>query len=723
MNHSPKPQGWKERVSRPLPLFVWLTGVNALLSWAPLTMVWRLELFFLGILLPLGLFFVRPAFRGREPAAEEKVLFPFPAWLAVALLLGALGIRFFALGTLPVWPQMDEGASFLFAERLFRQWQPNHFFDYNFLPPLYFWLLALVFKAFSPSLASLWLLPAVLSWAGLLAGYAACRSFFTRSLSNLWLVAWAFGFWPLYAYRFSVPPVLVPLWECLCLALLGSCLRAENPRAPWLRWMLLGIGIGTGFYTFFNWPLVALALLVPVYYSTRPSLKPGFPIWVVSICAFAVAAPQLVAFRLAPHPPFLMNAGVFRDLDPVRYLTLAGSYITALFWGPDASLAYHAYKPFWGGFLNPLMDSLFFMGAVEVARDFKTNRLCQWLVFAFFLFLTPVFLAKNLEMFRVIELLPLLLLVAVLGLQRVLGTWEGKGRILFLCAFWACSSGIDLYHLTVRYPDLVRKMPPELWDGYGFQRPCFEAYQILNRYAAVEGPGIVLNNFTAPLETDPKEQSLTAACYPFDAGRNGKYGGIEARWAAVLVENPDARFLKQRFPEARWYDLGPSLYANSTWYSAIRYSTPTHRYFMMVEALGQANREIFRKWARANLFIQDILYQGLNPTDPGFRSTIADNLLNNHGLFQGDPFLEGHFWILVQENLWAGGKPRDQLIVAVREGLKSGYPYAEKYHLLGNLLYQSGEYPQALAAFKRAGALNPELKAPAAFIQRLEHLE
>jgi tetratricopeptide (TPR) repeat protein len=465
---------------------------------------------------------------------------------------------------------------------------------------------------------------------------------------------------------------------------------------------------------------VALALVIPVYFSARSSLKPLFPILIVSICAFVVAAPQLEVFRLTPHHPFLMDGWSFRDFDPVSYLILAGSYITALFWGPDANLAYHAYKPFWGGFLNPLMDSMFFLGAVEVVRDVKNNRLYQWIVFAVVLFLMPVLLAKNFEMFRLIELLPLLLLVSVLGLQTVLRTLEGKRRLLFLSIFWICSSGIDLYHLTVRYPEIVKKLPPELWDGYGFQRPCFDAYQILNRYAVNKGPGLILNDFTAPLETDPKEQSLTAACYPFDAGRNGHWQFQNGHWAAVFVEDIDVEYLKKRFTTATWYGFGPSLYANSTWYSAIGYATPQRRYFMMWILIDPENAGIMKRWNLANLFIQDLLYQGLNPFEPDYRERMRENLANNHFLFQGDPFLENHYWNLVQENLWAANQPKDLVIEAVRSGLREGYPTAEKYHLLGNLLYQTGKYSEALEAFKKAGVLNPALKPPSMFIKLLK---
>ena len=113
------------------------------------------------------------------------------------------------------------------------------------------------------------------------------------------------------------------------------------------------------------------------------------------------------------------------------------SYLTASFWGVFEDQAAHA--PLWGGMLNPLLTAAFFIGVIQTWVN-RRRRGIQWAWAGGLLCLMPGLLSMNVEMYRVVLVLPFLLAGAVLGLQK-LDMTEHRGSptgYSFISNFCAC---------------------------------------------------------------------------------------------------------------------------------------------------------------------------------------------------------------------------------------------------------------------------------------------
>jgi hypothetical protein len=611
---------------------------------------------------------------------------------------------------------IDEGTNAFFAIRIFQQWHWNLFFDYNHLPPLYFWFLAFFFKIFSPSLFSLWFFPALLSVFTLLLGFSVLKRVASSSYSLLWTWTWAFSFWPLYISRFCIPPNLIPLWECFCVLIFISAFPMNSNQPSRKRLILLGTALGIGFYIFFNWPLVALILLAAVGWSLRsvPQIQKRFGYFFLTVSPLLlVTLPLVVAYLHLPKKlDYFSQLWTYqKDLFNLDYFKTTGSFITALLWGADTDIKYFAYKPLCGGFLNPILGALFFIGLAEIVRE-RNQTWARWWGGSCLLFILPIFLTKNLEMFRIIEILPLILFTVVLGFQALLVEIKGHKRVYVLCLLMICSFCLDFYHLDVVYPNFW-KSHTQLWDSYAKQRQCYDAFQVLDKLQKTRGPGLVLNEFTVPLEMDSREQSLNLACYPFDAYQNPKWGFEKAHWAALFVETPDIPYFHQHFPDATWYDLGPAIYQYIP--------NQPYSYKMVIFPVTAQNKNTLHRWANANYFLQGMIYQSLCPISTSFRRDISRQMDQNYSLFQGDPFLESHYWITLAGNLQRDNN-LDEAWKALQQGLKQGYPDPQKCYLLGFFLFKAGQYDSARAAYLAAAKFDSRFMPPESALKELNRL-
>jgi hypothetical protein len=712
----------KKRTPVPLdhPAFHWVFFIlffllNAWVSWAPASWALRLGVFSI-VFFPLFLFAVKRRDKAdAKPLWKMEIFSAIPLWLSGFLLLLALLIRLYKLTTLSLWPEVDEGSLGFYAAQMAQQWHWHFFFGFNYCSPAPVWLLALFFKVLAPSLFSLWLFPVLVSMVTLLLGYAACRQFFSRSLSFLWALGWAFSFWPLYISRFNLLPDFVPLWECLGLFCLGRCLKISATR-PLFTWLLMGMVLGSGFYvSYFLWPevggMIGLALLFFIPSIRQTGKKGG-----LSLAAFlpAILMPvPLALIRLElPRETYLPTIWPFHDpFSWASYLANVCSHLTGIFWGLISPVDTFCYKPFWGGFLNPLLGAFFFVGLAEMIRQ-RRQPWALWTGAASLVFILPVFLTNNVEMFRIIPLMPLVLFSVALGCQAVLLSLVGRGRVYFLLAVGLFSLGLDAYHLGVVYPDFW-KSQPALWDQYAKERECYLAYQRLEALSRSRGPGLVLTEFPVPLELDPREQSLVLACHPFDVSRNPGLGMERASWVALLVETPDLPFLRRRFPQAQWEELGPALYRFVP-------AQPIY-YYMAILPITPQNAGMFHRWARADEFLEGMVYESLCPTSVQFRRIIARQMLQNYGLFQGDPFLESHFWTTLSENFQKDGQLEDAW-QALKSGLEKGYPFPQKYYYMGFFLFKAGHYHSAREAYSTAARLDAFFTPPPEARKELDRL-
>jgi len=697
---------------RPWVHFALFACLNAWLSWAPSGLALK-YLVFTVTFLPLLLLAAwgQPRAAGR-PLWEKDSFAPSPWVWAVLLGLGVF-LRFYKLTSLPVWPVTDEGRDSFLAMHLNRQWHWNLFFNSNHVSAGYYWLLALFFRLFPPSLFSLWLFPVLASLAAWGLGYWACRRFFPKTLSFLWAGAFGLGFWPLYLSHFNTVQVLSLLWECACFGLASFCLLPAKGRPSRPRWAVTGMALGMGFYFYIPswlpvWAVLTGALLLRVGSPRSAGHRPGLLLSLLLPMALP-CLPLVAAWAALPPDRYFSRVSAFQDgMTPYQYLATLGSNVTGLFWGTHPDLDYFAYRPLWGGFFDPIAGALCFLGLIELFK-WRRHIVARWFVIALLAVYLPLLLAGNLELFRLAGAMPLLLFAEALGALVFLNSLKGRAAGTWVLALTAAlSAGLGAYHLAVAYPAFWEKNPG-LWDQYAKQRECYDAYYgVLEPLSRSRGPGFILTEFSIPLDQDPRDQNLLVASYPFDAQANPGIGVQKAQWAALFIKGPDLPFLRRRFPGIQWRELGRDLSRQS----------PEYPYYMAVLPVDGATGPLLERWASANLFLQEILYRNLCPASAGFRQDINGLLLENYGLFKGDPFLETHFWRVLAVNSGLSGQYK-VAANALQLGLERGYPTADAYFFLGKALVRAGDREGARDAFTMAGRLDPALKPPPDFLRLL----
>jgi hypothetical protein len=610
----------------------------------------------------------------------------------------------------------DEATTSFYARFLNQNWHWNMFFNFNKVPLGLYWIMALFFRIVSPSFFSLWLFPALVSLITLVLGYGVCRIYFSKSFSFLWALGWGLSFWPLYFYRFNEPAGLLPLWECFSFLLLGVCFKKPDPspRSSY-RW-LLGCSVGLGFYFAFQfWVLVAFVLILAIIFcgifrNQRDGKKSfWFPIF---LPIFLIPLPLVLSYFFLPANTYIKNLSIFQgEFSWSQYLPVVGSNLCSFFWGVSPSINYFAYKPLWGGFLNPILGSLFWIGLIEFFGHWR-KLIIIWIGCSVILFLLPSFLLKNLELFRFVLVVPFLFFFTALGFQALLNSLQHKVRLMCVILVWFSSFSFDFYRLAIVYPAFWKSHLLQ-WDQYGKQRQCYDAFQVLDKLQKTQGPGLVLNEFTVPLEMDSREQSLNLACYPFDAYQNPKWGFEKAHWAALFVETPDIPYFHRHFPNSTWYDLGPAIYQYIP--------NQPYSYKMVIFPVTAQNKNTLHRWANANYFLQGMIYQSLCPISTSFRRDISRQMDQNYSLFQGDPFLESHYWITLAGNLQRDNN-LEEAWKALQQGLKQGYPDPQKCYLLGFFLFKAGQYDSARAAYLAAAKFDSRFMPPESALKELNRL-
>src|SRR6185369_1280242 len=166
--------------------------------------------------------------------------------------------------------------------------------------------------------------------------------------------------------------------------------------------------------------------------------------------------------------------------------------------------------------------------------------------------LLPGVLTGNVEMHRVTAVLPLVLLLCALGIQKLSAETPQRVRFWGLGFLLAFSLALDFHHFTGPYQDW-KSLPEDKRGWRSVER--LRAYQILEETSRLEGPLLVLEGFSPSYG----DQTLKSAVYSFDASQNPDLDPKSVRWTALLANSNYEPFLKTRFPEGRWTWLTPDL--------------------------------------------------------------------------------------------------------------------------------------------------------------------
>jgi 4-amino-4-deoxy-L-arabinose transferase-like glycosyltransferase len=674
--------------------FVFLFS-NLLLSYCHLSIEASLWVGLTGLALPLLIAWrVLPPPDGKKPPHLQEFLPPVAGWIWALTIGIALFSRFYQLTSLSVWPLYDEGMYGSYAAQLSQSWNWKFFFGPSQAPPLYLWGLALLFKGWGVSLFTLWLYPAILSLITVPVGFWAARAFFSKSFSFFCGTLLALGFWPLYTGRLGVMTGLVLLVECLALGCLGHFLRRKEGGEGNKEALTLGAVTGLGFYTYLHWPVMAAAIAIPVFFFFRREAQNRAP-HVSRRAGLFLAAGGLV---LAPLAVAFFREGTGQIGDYLKHLSATSShsfadqlsvslsYAGALFWGMD--LSFHTYQPLWGGYLNPLLGALFFLGLLESIRRWR-EPLNQWLLLALFLFLLPGLLTSERATSRMILALPILLVIAVFGFHRLLGSSKTKNTGL-AWALLVLSFGLDFYHLAGGYGTIWKNL--DHWKGYEKSYSRYQAYLLLEKTAASDGPGLIFNDFVPSLA----DQTLSVAVYDFNAAQNPKRSLAQTRWAAVITNVNYRPFLKARFPDGKAYWISKEM------------NSPDGGWMLWLFPATPSRLETLQRWQAASQALEPFIHESLCYVPGNSFEKMSVILQKAYPAFQGDSFLESCFWEkmadLSTRQALAHLTPSDPRAVAenLSSAVQKGYPAAHLFRNLGIDAWRNNDIPRARRHFQQA---------------------
>ncbi|HVZ80114.1 MAG TPA: glycosyltransferase family 39 protein [bacterium] len=669
------------------PLFLVLWMANGLLSYVPLSIGWKIGILLLGVLLPWLWAFRQRDLPVQAPAGKKDGF--QPGWIAFALLgLLAVAARFSGLTTLLVWPNFDESSYGFDAFRLASGEAPRFLYGVSQAPPLFIWGLAAFFKLFGCSLPAFWAFPALVSLSAVPLAYLAARTFFPRPFAFLAAGLTALSFWPLFVGRFALMTGLVLPAELLAFYFLGRFLTALDAGARRKAAWGLGVAWGLGCYTHLHWPVV-LAVTFPPFAlhlwkgrRQRPSSS-GQLLGAALLPALILALPLGIAAWRGHFGGYLAHLFVAHPgFSWSRQWAVWSSCLTSPFWGMDPAV--HTYQPVWGGFLNPVLTSLFFLGCLRLARRRK-EPLERWVIFGLLVSLLPGLLTQDQETFRLFPMVPFLILTCLMGLGILAQGFPAKRSLVLVLALAVPSLALDGHHLFGVF-HRVWDDPPT-WSSYTKSFGRYHAFGLLEEQRKAEGPGLIFPDFVGGLP----DQSLAVATFDYNAVLNPRLQASQARWAAVLTNVNYQPFLKKRFPSGRAYALTRELPSGDGGWMLFLFPTQG------------VPAGTLRHWVEAQQALEPFLDRHLcyvmgNPMEGDIRA-----LEKIEPAFQGDPYLRACYWEKLADVRVKGGTGGwTEAVQDLERAAREGYPAAHLLREGGVLEMLQGRPAEAKALFQKA---------------------
>jgi hypothetical protein len=670
---------------------------NLFLSYVDLSPYFKVGVFTLGVLAPLiiGLALIQ-----KEPLTpwfnDEPVIRPSLSILLILFSI-AIFIRFYHLTSFSIWPLTDEGLESYFSIETGEKWVWNSSHDFLRFPLLYDWLQGFLFKYMGPSLLTLWLFPALISVVTFIAAYFCFALFVSSSLAWIATFLVAFSFWPMYLSRFSTHSVPIPLWIFITLLPLGYFLKETSLSRKRQQAALLGLLIGIGFYIYISW--FSVAFVLSLFFMSQYFKKRNRDLIGSSLFIFFLLLPfvPIVASLLHKRDGSYINSLWFfkEDMSWPDQFSIWTQYLTSLFWGVHTDL--FAYKPYWGGLLNPILGACFGLGFLEISSNDKT----RWLIGALLVLLLPGLLTHELEINRLVQILPILIFFAAIGIQSILAHIVTPQRKIFcLYLLLIPSFFLDSFHLFGIYQKEIHKNPESLGtEMRSIER--WKAFQVLRKISDQNGPGWILLNF----EINSWDQTLLLATYNFNAARNPHLTPEKSSWAGILTHLDYSPFLSRRFPESRWCVLCPD-------------PLSSHSDLVLgIIPINDENRTTLTQWLKADQALNPMVSEYIHlPMDSSYRGNILLSLYGLRPLFQGDPFLESCLDEKIFMNEMAIHHP-DRAFDALHRALTLGYPTVEIFNDLGVFWFSLGNRSKSIASFRMA------LKIPGNHAPPLENMK
>ncbi len=691
--------------SRLSVIFILTTALNALLAYSSLDWPIKLSLGLLGFG-PLVWVYLksRPSYTPQEPTLFSRELFTPASWWVVLAFCLALAVRLFKLTSYLSFPIPDEVINAYNAIHLKDQWSWNLFYYNTQMPPFYIWLLTIVFKIEGVSNLDLWMVPALLSFLSVVFYYLAFRGVFSRGLSFVYLLLLGAGFWPVFQGRFSTNAILMVFWEALAFWLLAKLYKAGS---FWNRaWIMafLGLCLGLGFYTYFAWLLIVLWFIPAILRIYTKAVTKGKVLFILCMTvAVLFVLPLFIAamregfgfylkhiFTLHPESPKLFDANY----------SLILQFLTSFLW--TGSNGDFAYNPQWGGFLNPVLGSLFLMGLVELVR-LRSVPLVKWVGIGIVIQLASLFLSHNPNWYHLAGLMPIFIGVTAFGFGVL---WEGfpkvSARVPFVLGFFLLSLVLDWANLEKSMAIADRNnsaMNPTVWT-------C----ETLQKMSQEKGPGRVYSEFC--LDFNPPHSTLlydntgrflyslftchwfpcymALGAYPFNTLANPALERGPENWAAIMTDEWARPLLSGWFPDAQ-FTSNPNQQVHAL----------SDNSLLAIIPLTPENRKILDGWGEADKVLREINYLQFNrPYQQSF-DDIIQRLKDREPLFQESPFLRFCYWGKLGY-LYCLNKRYDLALPAYQKALQDGQD-GFLYYGLGYIYGALGRFAEAKEAYLQAG--------------------
>ena len=382
-----------------------LLTANTVLAYSDLSLGVKTVILALGVLLPVSLLFITIPHEASGTDRRE-ISFSVNPGLTLAVIGLGLVLRFIHLTNFRPWPNGDESENAFLAINLLHHPHWQFFYTEGEQPPLLIWCLTPFFRFCENPFFSLWFLPALLSSLALLAGWALARILFPESFAFLLTSILALSFWPLNFGRFCQQGPFIPFWEMTALLLLVWAFRAPDEKRH-RRIFLLGLWTGLGTLAYTSWLVVGAGLTAAAFVLFFPKNIRAFGFFLLG--SVITALPFLFSAFSPGYLNHLSDVSSSGSLYGSNHTLTALSYITSLFWG-NVHLG-TSYGPRWGGMLNPVLSTGFFLGlGLLWAR--RREALAKWIAFGLLLGLLPGLLSADyVEHYRVIQAMPFVLLV------------------------------------------------------------------------------------------------------------------------------------------------------------------------------------------------------------------------------------------------------------------------------------------------------------------------
>ncbi len=684
LNSKPSGLGFKRQIPfHPWVYFFIFLAANLLLSYAPLPLRSKLWIGVLGVFLPFVIGF-QTVFKERRSQLKHSPNFSaenrdfIQPWLWIPFITLLFLTRFYHLTSLPFWPISDEGINGFLGMELARQWNWRLLYSEVQVEPLGFWLLGLYFKVIDPSFFSLRLFPTLVSLATVFAAYWAARQYFSRSLAFLFAWLCAFSFWEFTLARLCIPVIWPPLLECLCLGLLGLWLKSKDSMVKWRSLTALILLSGAGFYIWTIWAGIwlglTLILALQIFLEKKGDKKHFF---IFCGTTFLLILPLLIA-RLSgggtTHIREVFSFSIFKSF---------ALYGTGVFWNGFFSFPFGSN---WGGFFNPILDSLIFLGIIFLLRELS-RRLLGTFMACLFLAALPGLLTSNVELYRILLTLPLLTLLAAIGAHglmayrpRLLHT----AGILFLVA---ASFFLDVHNYISHYCDISLVPAGRQWRNVGYHH----VYQILKTLYRQSGPFYVFSEFN----NDYDNKTLNVACYPFDAVQNPALSASHPQWAVVIVNFQYAPYLIQNFPGLRFKLLKTDRIGPAD-------SKPFGIFMIPTSQIPPARLD---QWIQTDHIYREIDFEIKNKTTVETWAGFLESFSSLGNQSKGDRFLTAVYW-----EKMGFFKFLDAHVVqaseAYQNAISQGIPAAQLYYNLGVCLKIMNQGEEADKNFEKAQSLS-----------------